>query len=161
MPQNPQIFNGSVKNHIRYGNIKATDKDLFMAAKLAGANDFIDELPGKYDTLVGEDAINLSGGQRQRLDLARALIQKAPLLILDEPTSNLDADAEENFSKTLVQIANETNTTIVIITHRLSGISKADQIIVLNKGKIENTGQHRELLASDGWYSSAWKKQMQ
>ena len=161
VPQNPQIFNGSIKNHIRYGNIEATDKDLFMAAKLAGANDFIDELQDKYDTLVGEDAINLSGGQRQRLDLARALIQKAPLLILDEPTSNLDADAEENFSKTLVQIANETNTTIVIITHRLSGISKADQIIVLNKGKIENTGQHRELLASDGWYSSAWKKQMQ
>jgi len=161
VPQNPQIFNGSVKNHIRYGNIEATDKDLFMAAKLAGASDFIDELPDKYDTLVGEDAINLSGGQRQRLDLARALIQRAPLLILDEPTSNLDADAEESFNKTLVQIANETNTTIVIISHRLSGISKADQIIVLNNGKIENIGQHRELLASDGWYSSAWKKQMQ
>ena len=160
VPQNPQIFNGSIKNHIRYGNIHSTDKQVIEAAKLAGANDFINDLPDKYDTLVGEDAINLSGGQRQRLDLARALIQNAPLLILDEPTSNLDADSEQDFNETLVKIRNETNTTIVIISHRLSGISQADQIIVLNNGKIEGIGQHSDLLNSNGWYSTAWKKQM-
>ena len=160
VPQNPQIFNGSIKNHIRYGNIHSTDKQVIEAAKLAGANDFINDLPDKYDTLVGEDAINLSGGQRQRLDLARALIQNAPLLILDEPTSNLDADSEQDFNETLVKIRNETNTTIVIISHRLSGISQADQIIVLNNGKIEGIGHHSDLLNSNGWYSTAWKKQM-
>ena len=160
IPQNPQIFNGSVSNHIRYGNSGATDKEVIIAAKLAGANDFINELSEKYNTLVGEDAIKLSGGQRQRLDLARALIQKAPILILDEPTSNLDADSEESFNKTLFQIANKTNTTIVIITHRLAGISKADQIIVLKEGKVKNIGNHEKLLASGGWYSSAWKKQI-
>jgi ABC-type multidrug transport system fused ATPase/permease subunit len=160
VPQNPQIFNGSIANHILYGNINATKDDLYLAAKLSGAIDFIDDLPEKFDTLVGEDAINFSGGQRQRLDLARALIQKAPILILDEPTSNLDADAEESFNKTLVKIANKTNTTIVIIAHRLSGISAADQIIVLNKGKVEDTGNHEKLMNSSGWYSSAWRKQM-
>ena len=159
VPQNPQIFNGSIESHIRYGNLEATDQDVYKAARLAGANNFIMDLPEQYRTLVGENAINLSGGQRQRLDLARALIQMAPLLILDEPTSNLDADSEDSFNKTLIQIASETNTTIVIIAHRLSGISRSDQIIVLKNGKVENIGNHKELLSSHGWYSSAWKKQ--
>ena len=128
---------------------------------MSGAHDFIMKLDNGYQTELTNNGDNLSGGERYRIDMARALLSDLPILILDEPTSNLDADAEESFSKTLVQISNETHTTIVIITHRLSGISKADQIIVLNKGKIENIGQHRELLASDGWYSSAWKKQMQ
>jgi len=159
VPQEPQIFNGSVASHICYGNKEATDKELYKAASLAGVSSFIDDLPDKYNTLVGEDAKNLSGGQRQRLDLARALIKEAPLLILDEPTSSLDADSEEDFKNTLLNILEQTNTTIIIISHRLSGISYADQIIVLDKGEIKEKGTHKELIFSKGWYSKAWKKQ--
>ena len=159
VPQSPQIFNGSIADHIRYGNKDANDEDLHRSASLAGIDSFINTLPEKYNTLIGEDAIRLSGGQRQRLDLARALIQKAHLLILDEPTSNLDADSEDSFKNTLIGIVKETNTTIVIIAHRLPSISHADQIIVLNNGEIEEMGAHTELLSCDGWYSKAWKKQ--
>jgi ABC-type multidrug transport system fused ATPase/permease subunit len=159
VPQNPQIFNGSVASHICYGSKEATNKEINIAASLAGANNFIDDLPDKYNTLVGEDATKLSGGQRQRLDLARALIKKTPLLILDEPTSNLDADSEMDFKNTLLNILKQTNTTIIIISHRLSGISYADQIIVLDKGEIKEKGTHKELIFAKGWYSKAWKKQ--
>jgi len=102
----------------------------------------------------------LSGGQRQRLDLARALIKEAPILILDEPTSNLDAESEEMFKRVLARINNKTNTTIIVVAHRLASIADADNIIVLKKGEIEAYGTHVELLSKGGWYSKAWKMQI-
>jgi ABC-type multidrug transport system fused ATPase/permease subunit len=158
-PQSPQIFNGTIKNHILYGNHRATDNEVQEVASLSGAMDFISKLPQGFDTVLGEDAIRLSGGQRQRLDLARALIKKAPILILDEPTSNLDVESEDIFMKAIKRIREETKTTLIIVSHRLASISNADNIVVLNKGSVEQSGNHSELLSVSGWYARAWSKQ--
>ncbi len=160
VPQSPQIFNGKVKDHILYGKVDASKEEVKEAAQLAGAKDFINQLPQGFDTVLGEDAVRLSGGQRQRLDLARALVSKSPILILDEPTSNLDAESEEKFNKALSRIRSNTDTTIIIVTHRLSSISGADKIIVLNQGKVESSGTHSELLSQNGWYAKVWKMQL-
>ena len=159
VPQEPQIFDGTVKNHILYGKSDASNEEILEAAKLAGADAFIEQLPEKYDTPLGEDAIRLSGGQRQRLDLARALVRKAPLLILDEPTSNLDAESEGAFCQVIARIRKQTDTTIIMITHRLASIIDADKIIVLNNGEVESEGVHNELLDYSEWYNKAWKMQ--
>jgi len=159
VPQTPQIFNGTVKNHILYGKKDATDKEVKNAIQLAGAEDFVKQLPQGIDTALGEDAVRLSGGQRQRLDLARALVKEASVLILDEPTSNLDVASEEAFMKVISEIRQKTSTTIIIVSHSLASISSSDQIIVLNKGEVEAIGMHAELLKEKGWYSKAWKTQ--
>jgi ABC-type multidrug transport system fused ATPase/permease subunit len=158
-PQFPQIFNSTVKNHILYGKSDATDSDVLEAAQLSGAVDFINLLPQKFDTILGDGAVKLSGGQMQRLDLARSLIKKSEILILDEPTSNLDIESEIRFKEALYQIRNKTDTMIIIITHQLSSISDADQIIVLNDGRVEASGSHVELLRKKNWYSRVWKMQ--
>ena len=158
-PQSPQIFNGTVKSHILYGKADATEEEIQEATRLAGAEYFINKLPARFDTIIGEDAVKLSGGQRQRLDLARALIKKSSILILDEPTSNLDAESEEKFKQVLNKIRKEKNTTIVIVAHRLASISDADNIIVLNKGTVDEFGTHSELLSQNGWYAKAWYTQ--
>jgi ABC-type multidrug transport system fused ATPase/permease subunit len=129
------------------------------AIQLAGAEDFVKQLPQGIDTALGEDAVKLSGGQRQRLDLARALVKEASVLILDEPTSNLDVASEEAFMKVISEIRQKTSTTIIIVSHSLASISSSDQIIVLNKGEVEAIGMHAELLKEKGWYSKAWKTQ--
>jgi len=158
-PQNPQIFGGTVKNHILYGKVGSSDREVIRAAELAGADKFINKLPLGYDTLVGENAIKLSGGQRKRLDLARALIAESPILILDEPTSNLDANSSEKFIQTIKSIGGMTLTTIIIISHELRNISDVDQIIVLNNGRVESIGTHNELIDRCDWYSNAWNSQ--
>ena len=159
MPQLPQIFNESAAQHIRYGNAHATDKDIHEAARLSGAADFIDELPNGYDTLLGEDGVRISGGQRQRLDLARALARHGGILILDEPASGLDADAEEKFRHALTRIRGETKITVILIAHGFSTVVDADQIIVLERGKVMACGTHESLMREDGWYSQAFNKQ--
>jgi len=157
VPQSPQIFDGTVIKHIRYGKKDASDEEVREAARLAAADRFILQLSNGYETRLGEDAVRLSGGQRQRLDLARALIRKAPILILDEPTSNLDVESEDAFRLSLSRIRHETDTTIIVVTHSLRGVTDADQIVVLNHGKIEMVGHHSELICQDGWYADAWK----
>jgi ABC-type multidrug transport system fused ATPase/permease subunit len=158
-PQSPQIFDGTVKDHILYGKLDATENEIQEAINLAGAENFIDKLPQGLDTFLGEDAIKLSGGQRQRLDLARVLIKKSPILILDEPTSNLDAESENLFKQILYRIQKETDTTIIVVSHRLASIADSDKIIVLNQGKVESYGTNQELLDQNGWYAKAWKMQ--
>jgi len=157
--QFPQIFNGTIKTHILYGNMNASAEEMHAAAYLSGAEGFIKELPEGFDTAVGDDANKLSGGQKQRLDLARVLIKKSPVLILDEPTSNLDAKSEEIFKQTIDRVRKETNTIIIIVAHKLSSIVDADKIIVLNKGKIEDIGTHSKLLDKEGWYNQAYQIQ--
>ena len=158
-PQSPQIFDGTIKDHVLYGKSNATIKEIREAINLAGAEDFIDKLPQGIETIIGDDAIKLSGGQRQRLDLARALVRKASILILDEPTSNLDAESENLFKQALERIRSELSITIIIVAHRLLGISDADQIVVLNKGVVEESGRHNALLKKNGWYAKSWKMQ--
>ena len=158
-PQSPHILGTNPREHIRYDRQDASDREVLKAARLTGAHDFISTLPEGYDTALGEGGIRLSGGQRQRLDLARTLAKDAALLILDEPTSDLDADAEHAFRDTLLRIRDETDVTILMIGHRLSSISCADQIVVLDRGCVEEIGTHDDLVRQDGWYAQAFAKQ--
>ena len=159
VPQSPQIFDGTIAQHIRYGKSNASNNELIKAAQLAGINLFIEELPLGYDTNLGEDAIRLSGGQKQRLDIARALVSKPKIIILDEPTSNLDANSEEEFRLTMQKIRENADVTIIIISHRLYTIADSDQIIVLNNGVVESVGKHIDLIKHNEWYGKAYKIQ--
>ncbi len=158
-PQSPQLFDVSVAEHIGYGRPGAERKEIEEAARIAGAEPFIQDLERGYDTLVGEGGSTLSGGQRQRLDLARALLAKAPILILDEPTSQQDADTEQAFREALIRLRKETDLTLIVVAHRFTTVAMADQIIVLRDGRIEETGTHSSLLNQDGWYAQAMRKQ--
>lgn len=156
VPQQPQIFDSTVAEHIRYGKEDASDDEVYEAARLAGALEFIDQLPEGFDTMLGEGGKKLSGGQRQRLDIARALVRRAPILIFDEPTSALDAEAEAAFCEVLERLRTETKLTIIVIAHRLSTIAHADHIIVMKKGSVIAKGTHAELINAGGWYADAY-----
>ena len=158
-PQAPQLFNVSVLEHIRYGRADAGAAEVARAARLAGAHGFIEALDDGYETIVGESGARLSGGQRQRLDLARAILKGTPILILDEPTSQLDADSEHEFRCALERIHAETDLTIVIVAHRLSTVRIAEKIVVMRNGRITDMGTHTELIRRGGWYAGAVRKQ--
>ena len=155
--QETVLFNESIKYNISYGNPDATDDDVAEAARIAFADDFISELPRKYDTLVGERGILLSGGQRQRIAIARAVLLNAPVLILDEATSALDAESERLVQKALANLMQ--NKTSIVIAHRLSTIRKADTIVVMERGRIIQTGTHKDLLESGGKYKHLYELQ--
>lgn len=159
VPQHAQLFNVSVAEQIGYGKPGATESEIREAAKLAGAADFIERLPGGYDMLLGEGGERLSGGQRQRLDLARALVRRAPILILDEPTSHLDADSEQQLREALLRIRDQGETTIIVVAHRLSTIAEADRILVFEQGNVTESGTHDELMERGQWYASAFTQQ--
>jgi len=156
VPQNPQIFEGSISDHVQYGNPNIGEHEIKEACKLAGASYFIEELSDSYNSLIGEDAIKLSGGQRQRIDLARALASNAQILILDEPTSNLDIESSTNFNTVLSSIRDQGKQTIIIVSHDLFGVSNSDKIIVLKDGIVEDMGNHDYLLDNNDWYSKAY-----
>jgi ABC-type multidrug transport system fused ATPase/permease subunit len=158
-PQSPQVFNVPLFEHIRYGKPDATDAEIRKAARRANAASFIESLPEEYATLAGDGGLGLSGGQRQRLDLARALVRHAPVLLLDEPTSNLDADSEALFRDALSRIREETDITVVVIAHRLSTVTMADKIVVMEAGKVTAQGSHDKLVSAGGWYADAFVKQ--
>ena len=150
VPQEIVLFNDTIKNNILYGRPSATDQEIFQAACVANADQFINNLPQKYETLVGERGIKLSTGQKQRLAIARAVIRNPKILVLDEATSSLDVKSEK-----MVQQALETltkNKTTFIIAHRLSTIRKADKILVIDKGKIAEQGKHEDLMEKKGLY---------
>lgn len=155
--QETVLFNESIKYNISYGNPDASDEDVAEAARIAFADDFISELPQKYDTLVGERGILLSGGQRQRIAIARAVLLNAPVLILDEATSALDAESERLVQKALANLMQ--NKTSIVIAHRLSTIRKANTIVVMERGKVIQTGTHKELLESGGKYKHLYELQ--
>jgi len=157
VPQEPQILDGTVEEHISYGKDNYSNDDLVNAAKLSGSYDFIKNLPEGFNTQLRENANNLSGGQKKRLDVARALFSKSSLLILDEPTGNLDSVSERNFTKIIQNIRDKSDTIIVIITHQLNTIYDADQILVVEKGEVTGTGKHSELVKSNKWYYEAIK----
>ena len=144
------LFNDTVRNNIAYGNLEATDEQIFEAAKAAYASSFIERLPQGYDTIIGEGGSRLSGGQQQRISIARAILKNAPILILDEATSALDTESEREVQKALENLMK--NRTTLVIAHRLSTIKNVDRIIVVKDGRIVEEGTHEDLLALHGEY---------
>ncbi len=155
--QETVLFNDTVRYNISYGKPDATDEELKEAARIAYADDFIEELPNGYETIVGERGTFLSGGQRQRIAIARAVLVNAPVLILDEATSALDAESERLVQKALANLME--NKTSIVIAHRLSTVRRADVIVVMERGKIIQTGTHAELLEKGGTYKKLYELQ--
>lgn len=151
------LFNDTVRSNIAYGSQDCTDEEIVEAARAAYALDFILALPQGFDTIIGESGARLSGGQQQRLSIARALLKDAPILILDEATSSLDAESEREVQRALENLMQ--NRTTIVIAHRLSTIKNADRIIVLKEGRLVEEGTHSELLARGGEYSGLYRLQ--
>ena len=156
--QDVVLFDDSVENNIKYAKLNATETELKNACKLAAADDFIEELPEKYQTVVGENGIRLSGGQKQRLSIARAILKNAPIILLDEATSSLDAESESKVQNAIFNLTK--NRTTIVIAHRLSTIKKANRIIVMKDGSIVGEGTHEELLKNSKVYENLYKKQV-
>lgn len=151
VPQHPHFFNASVYENLRMANPSANMEQIALACEKAGARGFIEDLPGKYTSIITENAAELSGGQKQRLAIARAFLKNAPLLVLDEPTSSLDPESEQIITQANLEISR--HCTALIIAHRLQTVRKADQILVFDNGGIVETGSHHELMKNKGLYS--------
>ena len=159
VPQDTVLFNDSIYYNIAYGRPDATHDEVIAAAKAAHIHTFVESLPDKYDSLVGERGLKLSGGEKQRVAIARTLLKNPPILVFDEATSALDSKTEKAIQAELLEIA--TNHTTLVIAHRLSTIMDADQIVVLDHGRIVERGTHAELLTRGGVYAHLWQLQLQ
>ena len=156
--QDTTLFDDTIKNNIRYANLKASEEEIIEAAKFSFASEFIDKLPKKYDTLIGENGIRLSGGEKQRLSIARAILKKSAIILLDEATSSLDAETESKIQKAINFLTKDRTT--IVIAHRLSTILNSDKIYVIDKGQVVGEGSHNELLESSDIYKNFYKKQL-
>ena len=156
--QETTLFDDSIKNNIAYANLDASSDEIEEAAKFSFADEFISKLPQKYDTLIGENGIRLSGGEKQRISIARAILKKSPIILLDEATSSLDAETE-NKIQTAISFLTKGRTTIVI-AHRLSTILNSDKIYVIDKGKVIGEGKHDDLLKTSNIYKNFYEKQI-
>jgi len=159
VPQDTVLFNDTIYYNIAYGRPDATREEIIEAAKAAHIHDFIESLPDKYDSIVGERGLKLSGGEKQRVAIARAILKQPRILIFDEATSALDSKSEKAIQAELKRIAE--NRTTLVIAHRLSTIVDADQILVMEQGRIAESGTHRELLERNGVYAHMWALQQQ
>jgi len=156
--QDTTLFDDTIKNNIIYANSEATEDEVRVAAKLSFAEEFINKLPDKYETIIGENGLRLSGGEKQRLSIARAMIKKSPIILLDEATSSLDAETESKIQEAL-SILTENKTTLVI-AHRLSTILKSDKIYVIDNGLVVGEGNHKDLVKNSEIYKNFYQKQI-
>jgi ATP-binding cassette subfamily B protein len=159
VPQDTVLFNDTIYYNIAYGRPDATREEIVEAAQAAHIHYFIESLPDKYESLVGERGLKLSGGEKQRVAIARAILKQPKILIFDEATSALDSKSEKAIQAELRRIAE--NRTTLVIAHRLSTIVDADQILVMEQGRIAEAGTHRELLERNGVYAHMWALQQQ
>ena len=157
--QETTLFDDTVKNNIKYANSAATDEEIIEVAKLSYCHEFIENLPNKYETLIGEDGVRLSGGEKQRISIARAMLKKSPIILLDEATSSLDAETEKKIQDALNVLT--TNKTSIVIAHRLSTILNSDNIYVIQSGNVMASGKHEELLKKSEIYKNFYEKQIQ
>ena len=155
--QEVYMFHGSARTNVEYGSPDSAEEDVYEAARIGEAHDFITKLPDGYDTVIGERGMKLSGGQRQRLSIARAVLKDPPILILDEATSAVDNETEAAIQRSMEKIA--VGRTTIIIAHRLSTVRNADCIYVLENGQISESGKHDELVAENGTYAELWRIQ--
>jgi ATP-binding cassette subfamily B protein len=157
VPQDTVLFNDTVFYNIRYGSPEASREEVFEAARAAHLHEFIRSLPHGYETMVGERGLKLSGGEKQRVAIARAILKNPKIFVFDEATSALDSRSEKAIQAELAQIARERTT--LVIAHRLSTIVDADQILVMDHGRIVERGTHRSLLEEGGTYAQMWALQ--
>ena len=157
--QDITLFDDTVIANIAYANLNASKEEVMEAAKLAAAEDFVNNLPNKLETVIGENGVRLSGGQKQRLSIARALLKNSPIILLDEATSSLDAESENQVQRAISNLTK--NKTTIIIAHRLSTIMNADTIFVLSNGEIVASGKHKELLNTSKIYKNLYDKQLE
>jgi len=158
IPQDPSLFHRTLRENILYGDLTVNEHEMINAAKRASAHEFITKLPEKYNSLVGERGVKLSGGQRQRIAIARAMLKNAPILILDEATSQLDSVTEQQIQEALWDLMQ--GKTSIVIAHRLSTLLQMDRILVFDEGKIIEDGSHKQLLARQGLYKTLWDAQV-
>ena len=152
------LFDDTVHANIAYANMNASEEQIKEACDFAAATEFINKLPQKFETIIGENGIRLSGGQKQRISIARAVLKNSPIILLDEATSSLDAESEEKVQNAVMNLTK--NKTTLVIAHRLSTIVRADKIIVMNQGQIASIGTHAELLANSMTYKNLYSKQL-
>ena len=156
--QDTTLFDDTIKNNIAYAKKDASQKDIEDAAKYSFADEFIQKLPDKYETLIGENGIRLSGGEKQRLSIARAILKKSQIILLDEATSSLDPETENKIQEAISFLTK--NRTTIVIAHRLSTILNSDKIYVVDEGKIIGEGNHKELLEKSLIYKNFYEKQI-
>tara|TARA_B100001123_G_scaffold448005_1_gene607426 strand:- start:2708 stop:4453 length:1746 start_codon:yes stop_codon:yes gene_type:complete len=156
--QDVVLFDDTVKNNVNYAKLDATEDEIMQACKLAAADEFIEGLPSKYNTIIGENGVRLSGGEKQRLSIARAILKNSPIILLDEATSSLDSESESKVQSAILNLTQ--NRTTIVIAHRFSTINKADKIILMNKGSIVTTGTHDKLLQDSKEYKNLYQKQI-
>ena len=156
--QDTTLFDDTIKNNIGYAKHNASDEDIINASKFSYSHEFIEKLPNKYETIIGENGIRLSGGQKQRLSIARAMIKKSPIILLDEATSSLDAETESKIQDALKILTK--NKTTIVIAHRLSTVLNSDQIYIIDSGNVAANGKHDELLNNSELYKNFYEKQI-
>ena len=157
VPQVPLLFHPTIKENILLSRPDATDEEVAKATKAAHAAGFIEHLPEKIDSVVGERGVKLSGGQKQRIAIARAVLQQSPIIVLDEATSALDSESEEIIKSSFKEILK--GKTAIVVAHRLSTLSDMDRIIVISEGRIVEDGTHEKLTKDKGLYAKLWKRQ--
>jgi subfamily B ATP-binding cassette protein MsbA len=156
--QETTLFDDTILNNIKYANENATSDEIYEVAKLSNAHEFINKLPNKYDTLIGENGLRLSGGEKQRISIARAMIKKSPIILLDEATSSLDSETEAKIQEALNTLTR--NKTTIVIAHRLSTVLNSNNIYLVDSGKIIDSGKHEDLLVKSKLYKNFYEKQI-